>query len=127
MKAVETSHNPPPNPPERIKMARACAIVGLDARVMQQMAEAGEIPGAIKIRSLWTFDEAKLRNWLADLEQQQCRQREALAGAKRRRTPNGVATRSTAASASTANSTAGRYERAMSSLLGSSSRKMSRA
>lgn len=29
-------------------MARACAIVGLDERVMQQMAEAGEVPGAIK-------------------------------------------------------------------------------
>jgi len=111
---------------ERIKMARACAIVGLDARVMQQMAEAGEIPGTIKIRGAWTFDLAKLRTWLADLEKQQCESRKKAAAAKPRRIRNGTATRSMGASGSRAGSGAGRYEQAMLSLLGQTSRRTSR-
>src|SRR5262249_58554310 len=59
----ETIQAASPPAPERVKMARARAIVGLDERVMQLMAEAGEIPGAIKIRGVWTFDETRLRNW----------------------------------------------------------------
>jgi hypothetical protein len=112
--------------PERIKMARARAIVGLDERVMQQMAEKGEIPGAIKIRGVWTFDEAKLRIWLADLEKQQCESRRKVAAAKPHRTRSGTATRSMAASGSRASSGDGRYEQAMSSLLAQPSRRISR-
>ena len=113
-------------PPERIKMARARAIVGLDERVMQLMAEAGEIPGAIKIRGVWTFDETRLRNWVAELEAEQCESRKRAAAARPRRTRNGVATRSTVVSGSRANSSDGRYEQAMSSLLAKSSRRTSR-
>jgi hypothetical protein len=117
---------PSPTLPERIKMARARAIVGLDERVMQQMAEAGEIPSAIKIRGVWTFDEAKLRIWLAELEKQQCESRTKAAAAKPRRIRNGTATRSMAASGSRASSGAGRYEQAMSNLLAQPSRRTSR-
>ena len=108
-----------PNQPERIRMARARGITGLTERRMQQKSERGEIPGAIKIDGLWTYDEAELRAWLKKLEQQQCAERKTAAGAspKRPGTPNGVVTSSTGASGSRAPSGAGRYERGMSALL----------
>ena len=84
MNPGETALRDSPIVHERIKMAGACAIVGLDERVMQQMAEDGEIPAPSRFAAVWTFDEAKLRIWLADLERQQCRERES---GRRRRTP----------------------------------------
>jgi hypothetical protein len=74
-------------------MARAIEIVGLSERVMQQMAEAGELPGAIKIRGVWTFDEQRLFEYLADLEKQQCETRRTVAGERSRpaRTRTGAA------------------------------------
>ena len=112
--------------PERIKMARACAITGLSVRRMQQKAERGEIDGVIKIDGVWTFDVAKLRAWLSELEEQQCRTRKAIGAARPQRTRSGEATRSMAASASGISSGGGRYEQAMSRLLGSGLRKTSR-
>jgi hypothetical protein len=112
---------PSPLAPERIKMTRARAIVGLEPRVMQRMAKAGEIPGAIKIRGVWTFDEARLRNWLAELEALQCKSRKRADAAKHRRILNGTATRSTGVSVSMASKSDGRYEQAMSTLLAKSS------
>lgn len=65
-------------------MARVVDILGLSDRRVQQKAERGELPGAIKIDGLWTFDEAKLLAWLDDLERQQCETRKAVAHAGRR-------------------------------------------
>jgi|GEM_PF-4375494 len=121
--------------PERINMAAALPIIGKGRRVAQQMAEAGEIPGAIKIRGEWTFDLGKLRAWLRELENEQCQTRKVVAGASPRErlrpTPNGsgaprTAGRSKVASASPDDSAAGRYERAMSKLLAIGSKKTSR-
>jgi hypothetical protein len=93
------------------------------------MAEAGEIPGAVKIRGQWTFDVARLRAWLRDLEDEQCRNRSAATKASPRArplaTPTGfnkaVAGRSMIGFASAASSSDGRYEHAMSKLLESGS------
>ena len=115
------------HPQDRINMARARAIVGLSTRVMQQMAEAGEIPSAIKIRHRWTFIETEVCAWLKKLEDDQCQARKVPDGASIRRTPNGAATRYGGASGSRASSGAGRYEQAMSNLLAPASRKTSRA
>src|ERR1700726_4318100 len=65
-------------------MAGAPAMVGLDERVMQRMAEAGDIPGAIKIRGAWTFEEKRLRNWLAPIETKESDHRKK---ARRRKAP----------------------------------------
>src|ERR1700674_3931769 len=120
------AEQPFPCQPERIKMAAACVITGLGPRRMQQMAERGEIPGTVKIGGLWVFHEAKLRAWLSELEESQCRTRKILGAARPRRTPSGAAQRSTVASGSKAGSGAGRYERAMSSLLAPASPRTSR-
>src|SRR5581483_10614507 len=68
----------------RVRMARAIEILGLAVRRVQQKAERGELPGAIKIDGLWTFDEGKLFALLADLEQQQCATREAVKAERQR-------------------------------------------
>jgi hypothetical protein len=110
----------------RIKMADALPLIGKSIRVAQQMAEAGEIPGAIKIRGEWTFSLAKLRAWLDELENEQCRKRTVVAEAGRRVRPhathNGSGAKATAgpsrpAFASAAASADGPYEQAMSKLL----------
>ena len=121
-----TVQAPSPLAPERIKMARARAVVGLETRVMQRMAEAGEIPGAIKIGGAWTFDEARLRNFLAELEAQQWETRKRADAARHRRIRNGMATRSTGVSVSRGSLSDGRYEQAMSTLLAKSSPRTSR-
>lgn len=119
----------------RIKMADALPLIGKSIRVAQQMAEAGEIPGAIKIRGEWTFSYAKLRAWLDDLERDQCQTRKAVAKADHRArllaTPNGSSAKRTAgrskdASASAVASGDGAYEQAMSRLLSLGLKKTSR-
>jgi cytochrome oxidase assembly protein ShyY1 len=116
---------PLPIKPERINSARARGIAGVSERKMQKKSERGQIPGAIKIDGLWTYDEAKLRAWLNDREKHQCQQRKAAANAKPRGIASGVATPSMAASGSKANSAGGRYALAMSTLLSKSSRRTS--
>jgi hypothetical protein len=127
-----------PNPPERIKMAPACGITGLSVRVMQQKAERGEIPGAVK-DGVWTFNEAKLRTWMKDREEQQCGTIQGESPAPESRpcpTPIGVANLPTKsygrASNSRASRSAGRsdydtlFEQAMSKLRGAGSRRAAR-
>lgn len=115
-----------PVEPERIRMAKACSITGLEPRRMQQKAERGEIPGAVKIDGLWTFNESQLRAWVKALEDEQCQGRKAAAGAAIRRTPSGAATSSSGARGSRASSGGGRYAQAMSNLQHSGSRRTSR-
>lgn len=52
--------------PERIRPRQAAGITGLTVRAIQAMALRGEIPGAAKLGGSWTFDEAKLRAWIAE-------------------------------------------------------------
>jgi predicted DNA-binding transcriptional regulator AlpA len=123
--AGDVSVTDPGHPQDRINMARARGIVGLSTRVMQQMAEAGEIPSAIKIRHRWTFIEAEVRAWLEKLETEQRLARKAGADVSTRRIPSGAATPYGGASASRGRSGAGRYGQAMSTLLGNASRRTS--
>lgn len=50
---------------ERIRVNRVCEITGLGKRQVQAMAVQGKIPGAAQLGRLWTFDEGKLRRWIA--------------------------------------------------------------
>ena len=51
-------------PVERVKIARAAEITGETRRTLQALAAAGRIPGAVKERGQWIFDESALRRWL---------------------------------------------------------------
>jgi Helix-turn-helix domain len=113
--------------PERVKTAEACSITGLPPRVVQRMAIAGKIPGAVKLGGSYTFDVAKLRAWVADEEKRQCETRKTIADARPRPTPNGAATRFGAPSSTREDSGSGAYERAMSALRDYASRKTSRS
>lgn len=53
---------------ERIRLAAACLITGLTTRTLQSLAIRAIIPGAAKLGGSWTFDVAKLRNWIAEQE-----------------------------------------------------------
>jgi hypothetical protein len=55
-------------PPERVKVADAIAITGLGQRKLQQMAAAGQVPGAARPPTfrVWTFDLVELRAWVAN-------------------------------------------------------------
>lgn len=53
---------------ERIQSARAAEITGLSIRTVQHLASGGKVPGAAMLSRRWTFDEAKLRHWIASRE-----------------------------------------------------------
>lgn len=57
---------------ERVQSSAAAAITGLKLRQVQSLAARGEIPGAAKIGSLWTFDLAKLRRFITHRESVLC-------------------------------------------------------
>lgn len=59
---------------ERIRVGRVVEITGLSKRQVQAMAKRGQIPGAGQLGCLWTFDEAKLRRWIALREKEACRE-----------------------------------------------------
>ena len=54
-------------------------VIDTDARgtvrTVQDMAKAGELPGAVKVRRRWTFDLAKLRKMMRDEERRQAQWR----------------------------------------------------
>lgn len=52
--------------PERIRVAKAASILGINSRTVQGMALRGELPGAAKIGGLWTFSESALRKWIKE-------------------------------------------------------------
>ena len=52
--------------PERIRVAKAASILGINSRTVQGMALRGELPGAAKIGGLWTFSESALRKWIEE-------------------------------------------------------------
>lgn len=57
---------------KRIKSRAAADETGLSLWQVQHMAGRGEIPGAAKLGSLWTFDKAKLRRWISHRESVAC-------------------------------------------------------
>jgi hypothetical protein len=56
--------------PERIKTADVALVLGLSARKVQTMAACGELPGAARIGKQWTFNEAKIREFIVDKERE---------------------------------------------------------
>lgn len=90
----------------RCKIDGAVARLGLEPRTVRDMAAAGEIPGAAKFRSNWTFDVALLDAFVSEKERETC---------QNSRRPQGVATGGTAFSMAgfsfpTAKTTDGHYK-----------------
>jgi hypothetical protein len=108
------------NGPERIKMARAVEIAGESERTLQAAAARGDIPGACKPFKCWTFDEAKLRAWIASKERKPCRNdpNEAEERGQRQRTRTSAAGSTGRGSRWAAGSSEAAYQRAMNALLG---------
>jgi hypothetical protein len=55
-------------PIERGSIEKAAAILGLKPRKLQTMSQRGQIPGAAKLGRLWTYDLAKLRQYVDQQE-----------------------------------------------------------
>ena len=53
---------------ERIKATQAAGVLGVSKRLVTLMASRGELPGAAKIASLWTFDKNKLQDYVTQKE-----------------------------------------------------------
>jgi hypothetical protein len=56
---------------ERCTIETAELILGLKRRNIQAMSARGEIPGAAKFGSIWTFNLAKLRDFVEQMEERQ--------------------------------------------------------
>ncbi|BAL75964.1 hypothetical protein S23_27520 [Bradyrhizobium cosmicum] len=91
---------------QRIKVADAVALLGLEARTIRDMAQRGEIPGAAKPRGVWTFDLALLEDYQRRCEETACQR---AADLRPRPAVSGVVTSSTAASRSVARTSNGHY------------------
>jgi hypothetical protein len=83
----------------------AALIIGVSIRTVQDMAQNGELPGAVKVRRRWTFDLEKLREKMRRDERQQAEWRSEQ---KHRPVVSGAAVRSGAALGLRASSSAGR-------------------
>jgi predicted DNA-binding transcriptional regulator AlpA len=57
---------------ERIGVAVVAAILGVSRREVQHLAKKGQIPGARKVASVWTFNESRVRAWLRRGESAGC-------------------------------------------------------
>lgn len=53
---------------ERIRIDDVVLKTGLAKRTVQKMAQRGEIPGAAKLGTVWTFNRYKLARWIIDAE-----------------------------------------------------------
>ncbi|MBK3396253.1 helix-turn-helix domain-containing protein [Methylobacterium sp. IF7SW-B2] len=74
---------------ERTQIPGACQILGVSARTIQRLAVAGQLPSAVKVGRVWTFDIQALRTWLREQEVKPCQhierrkpQRAATGGAR---------------------------------------------
>jgi len=61
-----------PSPRKRCKMAGAVSRLAEEARTIRDMAARGEIPGAAKLRGVWSFDIQLLDAFVAEKERQTC-------------------------------------------------------
>lgn len=55
---------------ERVQCDVVVEKTGLARRTIQKMAQRGEIPGAAKLGSTWTFDRIKLARWIRNKERE---------------------------------------------------------
>ena len=55
---------------ERIRINDVVLKTGLAKRTIQKMAQRGEIPGAAKLGTVWTFSRHRLARWISDAERQ---------------------------------------------------------
>ena len=53
---------------DRIQSSHAAKMLGVSKRQITLMANRGDLPGAAKIGSLWTFDPEKLTRWIEERE-----------------------------------------------------------
>lgn len=53
---------------ERIRPAAVAEITSLSLRKVQEMAAAGQLPGAAKLGGVWTFDPTQIRAWIRHQE-----------------------------------------------------------
>jgi hypothetical protein len=59
-----------PTRPERIKTAEVALILGVSVRKVQAMAALAELPGGARIGNRWTFNEAKIREFIVEKERE---------------------------------------------------------
>jgi hypothetical protein len=50
-------------------------MTSLSVRKVQELAAAGELPGAAKLGGVWTFDQQKVRSWIEEREAHAARPR----------------------------------------------------
>lgn len=55
---------------ERVQVDAVVHKTGLAKRTIQKMAQRGDIPGAAKLGSTWTFDRIKLARWIRNKERE---------------------------------------------------------
>jgi excisionase family DNA binding protein len=78
-----------PDARQRIRAAEVAKILGVGTRCVQKMAARGELPSAAQIGKLWTFDKARIEQFLADAESEvRSRAETASASAARQREPH---------------------------------------
>jgi len=58
---------------ERVRSSYVAAKIGFTARAIQKMAARGEIPSAARFGRVWTFDPARIGQWIRQREAEACR------------------------------------------------------
>jgi hypothetical protein len=102
---------------ERIRIATAVAILGVPERTVRDLALRGEIPGAAKIGGRWTFDLARLREYIRHREAATCQ------SARPQRAHSGVATSFGVVRRSADRTSSGRYGQTIQRLRNAAARK----
>jgi Helix-turn-helix domain len=59
--------------PRRVRPTMVAQMTSLSVRKVQEMAAAGQIPGAAKIGGVWTFDPDKVLAWTEHKKRLTCR------------------------------------------------------
>jgi predicted DNA-binding transcriptional regulator AlpA len=53
---------------ERVRAGDVRRMTSLSIRQIQDMAAKGDIPGAVKLGGVWTFDPSRVRAWIREKE-----------------------------------------------------------
>jgi hypothetical protein len=97
---------------ERVTIDVAESILGLKRRNIESKSDRGEIPGAVKLGRLWTYDPVRLRRYVKQEEERQWRERVQ----KHRPAVSGRVTRSMAGRALRGGSSDGHLKRTIQKL-----------
>jgi len=54
--------------PERIQTPAVARILGITSKTVREMAARGDLPSAARIGQRWTFNEARIGQWLSEQE-----------------------------------------------------------